>query len=523
MARLLLSVFALFLLLSVAQALYYFTEDSCVPIAFDVCVNPDFAPDCHAVEGGFGDTVYECSNVENPEGYESPMFVCEPAYGAVYHCYMKEAEGTLDEVSSGSVPPDEEGSQRWEETPQEEEREVDVDEVFYDSDCIPVSEGCAPPEELVEAGVCRHEGVGYMCSAEGLRAYSPAEEQEGPSHPPEPLGLSEEEKSSLRKEVEQASPEEVLSLLAEVGERLRRTAERLMPPLKRAIFSPADFVQYAVETGAVDRETAEEAAGDFDWEAYERMTSGVGYTPTEDEAELWEENPELLRKGLREQVVRKAVVKEGVAKAEEMLSKMKEMEVSTEGYQHNVGTGWSTFTKLLDILQVASAGVAGKAELIKSAAETLITNEVDSMRNAYLGEDDALALGAKFMLEAHQGYAEARATGLGYPPQRFLYGCSRGKYDSVKCERDEESGAYRLKVKGKEVVVSHFVRMKDKEGNVYWVGTDDPEAVDEEALEKATIVLKEVNGWLWKSDNVEVIDPKTGEVVGEEDLPGMFG
>ncbi len=323
---------------------------------------------------------------------------------------------------------------------------------------------------------------------------------------------------SVKEEMEGASPEEALSQLTEAGETLKETLKELLPPLKERFSSPQDVKEYLVETGAVDGETAEVLAKDFTWEEFEEVADRIGYTPL-DEALLMETHPEVVRRGAREQALRKAVVKEGIEKAQQLKELMA---AGAEGYKHNVGTGWSTFMKMLSLLEIASASVAGEMEVAKAAAESIVTDELDQMKNAYIGEDDLLAKGAKFALQAHHGYAEARATGLGYPPQRFLYGCAKGEYEQFKCEEGEEGG-YKVVVNGEERVVSHFVRMKDKDGNIYWVGTDDPEAVDEEALESATIILKEVKGWLWKSDNVEVIDPKSGETLSEEDLPGMFG
>ena len=342
------------------------------------------------------------------------------------------------------------------------------------------------------------------------------------------LPTSEESKDELLSQVEEKlsekDVEDIYTFLKTLGEDISNTVKSIYPPIKRAILTPNDYIEYITKISEdsgkeiIDEETLQKLArGDVN---ISYLSEKFDYTPTKEEVLHSDEMKDTHIRGAREQTIRRAVAQESVEKTKAFLE---DLEATGEGYTHDVSTHWEEFTFGLDLIQMGAAAAISKVHAINAVGEYVASKRAETLETMGFSPDDALQKGAEFALKAHQGYVEARGTALGYPPQRFLYSCQKGDYDKYKCERDEDTDTYRMKINGKEVVVSHFVRMVDKDGNTYWVGTDDPEAVDEEALNHATIILKEVNGWFWKSDNVKVLDPKTGEEISEEDLPGIFG
>ncbi len=400
---------------------------------------------------------------------------------------------------------------------------------YPDGSCVDYPENsptCTPIEDIGEPLCIRVEG-GYYCNFFAFKEMTEYyARQEGHSQEPQnnvsqgsyqDNELSEENTFS---QIENSTLEELSNIIKSIGYNLSNILTQYFPKYTTQILTDSDFINYlnSLENPVVPEPVIETLTQDnINWDNYSTILTLLNYSTTEDEKELWNKSKDLLLKGTREQIIKKAIVEEGIEKA-------KQLQVSYEDYQHNVNTNFDILMNTIDLLQLGVASITGKIELIKTTSEIISQKGGETMETMGFSPDDALKLGAKYSLKIHQGYVEARATGLGYPPQRFLYGCDKKEYKNYNCKKDPETDTYQITINGEKRTISHFVRMKDDKGNVYWVGVDDPEAIDgEDVLNHATIMLKEVNGWFWKSDNVKVIDPKTGKELSEEDLPGLFG
>ncbi len=182
--------------------------------------------------------------------------------------------------------------------------------------------------------------------------------------------------------------------------------------------------------------------------------------------------------------------------------------------------------KVKSRLQLIASEDYSVSEDLNSAVDLVskVAEQVEGIDSyvEYLSEGAKVAYkkGKEVILTKDQGFVSARASYIGFAPQKLLY-----KWKKQGRAKGSD-GLYEFEVAGRKVIVESWLKVKDPEGNEYWVPAVDPEDKDpEQIIEEAPIAVKMVKGGLitglWKNDNVVIVDPKTGkQLTPEIDLPG---